>query len=101
MAPRQQLQNLLEEIAGADNVHFQPPSNFEMSYPCIVYERDGSDTQHADNVKYVHAKRYQVTVIDRHPDSELPDQVEEQSFCEFERHFKADNLNHWVFTLFF
>ena len=72
-----------------------------MQYPCILYEREGSHTEHADNKKYQHIKRYQVTVIDRNPDSEIPDQVIELPLCSFDRYFPADNLNHWVFTLFF
>jgi hypothetical protein len=48
-----------------------------------------------------HTKQYQVTVIDRNPDSELPDMVEELPLCSFDRYFAADSLNHYVFTLFF
>lgn len=99
MAPRLQLQSLLEGVT--EHVYFQPPNNIRMLYPCIVYVRDGSRTKFADNFKYTHAKRYQVTVIDRNPDSILPDIVEGLDLCQFDRFFTADNLNHWVFTLFF
>lgn len=97
--PRTELQTILEGIT--PHVYFQPPVNLQMSYPCIRYERDGSGNQRADNLPYRTAKRYQITVIDRNPDSNLPDQVENLQFCEFDRWFAADNLNHWVFTLFF
>jgi hypothetical protein len=40
-------------------------------------------------------------VIDRNPDSELPDKVIELPLCKFDRFYTADNLNHTVFTLFF
>ena len=99
MAPRASLQTLLESIT--EKVYFQPPTNTKMSYPCVRYARDGSTQQGADNLKYRHTKRYQVTVIDRNPDSTLPDEVEELPMCSFDRFFTADNLNHWVFTLFF
>jgi hypothetical protein len=72
-----------------------------MSYPCIVYERDDIDTKFADNRPYSHKKRYQVTVIDPNPDSEIPDRVAELPLCSFSRAFKADNLNHDIFNLFF
>jgi hypothetical protein len=42
-----------------------------------------------------------VTVIDRNPDSELPDKVEELPFCRFDRFYATENLNHHVFNLFF
>jgi hypothetical protein len=72
-----------------------------MQYPCIVYARDGTHSEFADNSPYALTKRYQVTVIDRNPDSDLPDKVEELPLCSFQRYFAADNLNHYVFTLFF
>lgn len=99
MASRLDLQTLLEGLT--DNVYFQTPTNSEMQYPCIVYKRDNSRSRFANNKPYSHAKRYQVTVIDRNPDSELPDAVEGLSYCAFDRHFAADNLNHYVFNLFF
>lgn len=99
MAPRLQLHDVLGAIC--ENAYFQPPQNVQMKYPCIVYQRMGSDPDHADNGLYRHAKRYQVTVIDRNPDSELPDQVEGLPMCSFDRFYAADNLNHWVLNLFF
>lgn len=99
MASRLNLQTLLESII--EPVYFQPPVNIQIQYPCIIYSRDSSEVNHAGNLLYKHTKRYQVTVIDRNPDSELPDQVERLSLCSFERYFAADNLNHFVFNLFF
>lgn len=99
---RQRLHNLLKGVAGNGvEVYFQPPSNVKLVFPCIKYERSGSRHRFADNQSYTSAKQYQVTVIDRDPDSALPDKVEELEFCELDRFFAADNLNHWVFTLFF
>lgn len=99
MAPRLQLQSFLSEIT--ENVYFQPPPNIAMQYPCIVYGREGSLVRFASNEKFVLSKRYQIMVIDRNPDSILPDTVEELAYSQFDRFFTADNLNHWVFTLFF
>jgi len=99
MGQRLDLQTLFEEFA--DNVYFQPPTNIRMDYPCIIYEIDGGRSERADNTLYRYTKRYQVMVVDRNPDSELPDRVIELPMCEFNRFFTADNLNHHVFTLFF
>jgi hypothetical protein len=99
MAPRLQLHDVLTEIC--DDAYFQPPNNISLNYPCILYQRAGSSSDHADNELYRHAKQYQVTVIDRNPDSELPDQVEGLPLCSFDRFFAADNLNHWVLNLFY
>lgn len=96
---RLKLQELFEEIT--DHVYFQPPNNFRMQFPCITYEVDGANQQHADNKSYRRTTRYQVTVIDPNPDSELPGEVIELPMCEFIRSFQADELNHYVFNLFF
>ncbi len=101
MGLRLQLQVLLETILGSDNVYFQPPANVQMEYPCIVYSRDSTQTSFADNNPYRFTKRYQVTVIDRNPDSNIPERVGALSMCLHDRTFASDNLNHYVFTLYF
>jgi len=101
MAPRLLLQSALESLLGTENVYFQPPANVQMKYPCIVYHRDSAEVRHADNDPYTYIKRYRLTVIDRDPDSPLPDRVAMLPLCVYDRFFTADNLNHDVFTLFF
>ena len=99
MAPRIELQALLEEIA--PHVYFQPPTNVKLEYPCIIYERDYAQTRFADNSPYSRTTRYSVMVIDRDPDSAIPDKVAALPMCIFNRFYTADNLNHDVFNLFF
>lgn len=99
MGRRLDLQILLETITG--NVYFQPPETLKMSYPCIVYHRDDEKTEFADDLPYSRCKAYQVTVIDRDPDSSIPSRVADLHLCQFVRFFTADNLNHDVFKLFF
>jgi hypothetical protein len=83
------------------NVYFQPPANLQMAYPCIVYEMDNARTEFAGNRPYMYTKRYQVTVIDRDPDSVIPDTLAWLEKTTFDRHFTANNLHHSVFTLYF
>lgn len=99
MAPRLQLQSLLETFT--ENVYFQPPTNIHLQYPCIMYERDDAESEFANNANYRYTKRYLVTVIDRDPDSAIPDMVAALPLCTFNRFFTADDLNHDVFNLFF
>lgn len=82
-------------------MYFQPPADIQMQYPCIVYERNDVHIQYADNSPYKHKKRYQVTIMDQDPDSEIPDKVALLTLCSFDRHFKAGNLNHDVYNLYF
>jgi hypothetical protein len=101
MAPRPDLQVLLVSVLGSSTVYFQPPADIVMEYPCIVYARDYRRVFHANNAPYRHKKRYQVTVIDEHPDSDIPDRVAELPMCSYETFFAADDLNHDVFNLYF
>jgi len=101
MAPRSQLQDLLVEILGSDNVYFQPPTNVLLVYPCIIYKRDLSVTKFADDIPYRHTLRYQVTVIDPDPDSVIPKKIADLPLCLFIRFFTVDNLNHDIFNLYY
>lgn len=101
MAPRPELQTILEGILGTRQVYFQEPASVDMEYPAIVYELDDVDETYADDHPYRREKRYQVTVMDRNPDSTIPDQVGALRTCAFNRFFKSDGLNHFVFQLFF
>lgn len=98
---REDVQDLLEAILGSEQVHFQPPSSVQMSYPSIVYKLDNMPTKFGDNNPYILEKRYMVTVIDKDPDSTIPDKLAKLPKSSFNRHFTADNLNHYIFTIYF
>ena len=89
------------KILGSSNVYFQPPESVKMKYPAIRYSLDNITQIHADDLPYISANRYLVTIIDRNPDSILPSLLAALPFCKHERTYVADNLNHWVFTLYY
>jgi hypothetical protein len=99
MGSRLQLHSAL--VALTPNVYFQPPEGLSMEYPCIVYRRDTADTIHADNGPYSITKRYLVTVIDKDPDSAIPDGVAALPMCVHNRFYAKDHLNHDVYMLYF
>jgi hypothetical protein len=99
MGQRLQLHQLLETFT--EHVYFQPPTNIVMEYPCIVYRRDFADTKFADDKPYDHRLRYQITIIDRDPDSEIPAKVAAMQMSLFNRFFTVDNLNHDVYNVYF
>lgn len=101
MGQRLDLQALFESLIGNRNVYFQPPENIQMKFPCIVYNRDYAVTQYADNNPYHYKKRYMVTVIDRNPDSLIPDKIVGLPLTRFVRHYVTDNLHHDVFDVYF
>lgn len=98
---RTDLQKTLEETIGNENVYFSPPSNIELNFPCIIYQLSGKRTDHADNIKYRKLNRYLLTVIDENPDSSIPTDLEDLIYCSFNRFYVNDNLNHWVYDLYF
>lgn len=101
MDRRLELHAVLVSILGSGHVYFQEPANVQMKYPAIVYGIDDQDTKYANNNPYFRVKRYEVKVIDRIPDSPIPDAVAALPLCSFNRRYAADNLIHDVFNLYF
>lgn len=101
MGRRLELHNILLNLIGNGNVYFQPPNGLQMKYPCIIYSRDYALTEFADNSPYRNTKRYMVTVVDRDPDSPIPDKVAKLPMSIFNRFYTADNLNHDVYNVYF
>jgi len=101
MPSSKDLKDLLQGIIGSGNVYFQPPINIQMTYPCIVYEWSNAVTKFADNAPYRFEKRYQIKVISKDPNSDIPEKIAKLPKCVFDRRFTAENLNHFVFVIFF
>ena len=98
---RAELQLKLEEVLGSENVYFQPPATIKLVYPCIIYKRDEHKEFFADDRLYMGMKRYSVTIIDKNPDSPIPDRLMGLRYCSFSASFRTDNLNHDVYSLYF
>lgn len=101
MHRREELHEILCETLGSRNVYFQPPESIKMQYPAIVYSRDDIDNNFANNSVYMQSLAYSVIVIDSDPDSEAVDRVSKLPRCQYDRHYKSDNLNHDVFTIYY
>lgn len=103
MGQRIDLHNKLCEILASfgRNVYYQPPPSHKIAYPCIVYSLSNIDTKFADNIPYIHQKQYSLTVIDKNPDSVIADKIASLPRCSFDRPYTADNLYHWVFTIYY
>lgn len=99
MLSRLEVHELLVETLGSRNVYFQPPSSVKMRYPAIKYSTNSINGRHADNLVYLKNTRYDVTVIDFDPDSEIVERMLMIPYCSFDRQYTSDNLNHYVFTL--
>lgn len=98
---RLELHEILCGILGSRNVYYQQPNSTKMSYPAIIYSRDDIVNDFADNNVYIQSHRYQITVIDRNPDSEIVEKVSQMPKCRYDRHYVSDNLNHDIFTIYY
>lgn len=102
MGRRQDLHQCLKNCFRSNpNVYYQPPESVKLTYPCIVYKLDEMPAMHADNLPYHWDHHYQLTVIDRDPDSELREQVASLRSCKMIRSFVNENLHHFVFSIYY
>lgn len=101
MSRRIDLHNELERLLGSDQVFFQKPEDVKMHYPAILYDYDRDYIKNADNVKYLKIPCYTVTVIDYDPDSEVAERISDMPSCKLDRTYQANNLNHFVYTLYY
>lgn len=101
MDNRLDLQATLEDLLGSKNVYFQPPESVRMSYPAIVYSLDNIENRHANDSVYNMRDRYSVTYITQNPDDQAIRVIASMPLCRFDRHYKADNLNHYIYTIYF
>lgn len=94
------LRKVMKDVSGVENVYFQPPENLLLKYPAFVYSRSDIRNRPADDMVYSQFTFYDLTVIDKNPDSLLVYAVASLPRCKFGRHYKSDNLNHDTFTIF-
>lgn len=99
---RMMLHQDLCNVLGSPNCYYSPPSGIHMRYPAMVYQLADIDQFFADDIPYIKARRWTVTIIDKNPDSEIPDRLSDAfRYCSFDRFYTADNLNHFVFTIYY
>lgn len=100
--PRVDLQRILENVVGVGHkVWFQAPTNTKLTYPCIMYTLSDKDVRKADNGMYKYMNQYECTYITRDPDDPVVDALLALEYCEFDRHYVSDNLNHYTFTIYY
>lgn len=101
-ASRLELHEELCTLLGSRNVYFQPPESIKMKYPCIVYSLSNVDYLNASNRIYKSDKSYEITIIDPDPDGNIYERMPEHfSMCRFNREYTVEDLNHYVYTIFY
>ena len=97
--PRVELQELLKEYC--DTVYFQPPSSIRINYPCIVYNRSTDDINRANDKLYMKEKMYRVTVMDKNPDSDIADRLQELPWAVIISRDVIDNIYHTTLNIYY
>lgn len=102
MASKLKLQEELVKVLNNDNVYLQPPESIKLTYPCAKIELEDIDSVKADNTVYMMNRRYSIMYITR----DIMDDPTERiltafSFASFDRTYKADNLYHYVYSIYY
>lgn len=101
MGDRLELHEVFCDILGSRNTYFQPPKSVTMEYPAIRYSLSDIERVNANDLPYKQSKAYSVILIDPDSDSQYIDRISRLPYCRFDRYYPADNLNHYVFTLYY
>jgi len=104
MDRRNELHQLLKSlyINGTPHVYYQPPKDQQIIYPCIVYKLDDMPALHANNYPYAVGHRYQVTVMDKNPESPLRERVAQLPTARMKTSpYSSDGLHHFVFSIYY
>lgn len=97
---RTELSARFKAVLGSNNVYFQAPESSGMDYPAIKYNLAEIEQDFANNSPYINTRGYEVTLIDWNPDSPYVDELLKFPCCSFDRHYVAEGLHHWTFTIF-
>ena len=107
MANTLKWENLRDELYSLDiteNVYYNPPTSVRMNFPCFRFVENNTYSIRADNKAYNNTRRWVITYITT--DEEAVEMVinkmlEHFMMCGNETIYKADNLVHIVFNLYF
>ena len=99
---RIELHEKLIEVLGSNNVYFQPPETEKMKYPAILYDLYRVQQRFAGDISYKKSPAWSVTIIDRNEDVDwVYKMLDAFSYCSMERTYKADNLAHYAFIVYY
>ena len=96
--PRQLLSDALHSLC--ENVYFQPPTGYQLKYPCIIYEFKGIEKRNADNLGYMVYGIYDILYITRDPDDDTKISIAMLPMCRMGTTYEKDNLYHYSYKIY-
>ena len=97
------LEDVFEKATGMSSnkrVYYQPPASLKLAYPCILYKLSEMPPTFANNYPYQIEHEYELTVIDKDPNSMIRELVSQLKHCRLTRTYESDNLHHYVFRIY-
>lgn len=89
-------------LQNCPNVYLQVPSNMQMKYPCIKYSKGVGAKQFGNDRVYLDIQAWDITVIDRNPDSTIATKLESDlQYCTIQQRYVVDGLNHTTLKLYY
>lgn len=83
-------------------VYGKPPTNTQLSYPCIIIQLDNSHIRKADECNYLKRKKYSITVITKDIFDTTYDDIEDGfQYCRLQNDYISDELYHYKMVLYF
>ena len=101
MGTREELDVILCETLGSQNVYFQPPENLKVKYPCIIYSLNGFYEKYANNKTYHRKREYNLLYITYDPDDQMIETLADLPLCDLGKPYTADNLHHYPYTIYY
>ena len=98
---REDFHALLQSLGEELKVYFQPPENLKITYPCIIYSINSYDDEYANNKRYKTMTAYEVMLIDKSAKSIYAPKIRDLTYSRYQRSYTQDNLNHYVFEVYF
>lgn len=102
MHSRLELQEKLSSLPNVVKAYYTPPESIKLQYPCIIYEKETKKIIHANDKAYAKLQPYGVTIIDRDPESTIPDALEDVfTYWSPGKPYYVDGLSHWHYTIYY
>lgn len=93
--------NKLAEI-GDSHIYIDPPENILMEYPCTRVRVQGGRARYSDNSTHIFTPSWELIHISYEPDDEFMINIMRAfSRITFQRHYTADGLHHYSYTLYY
>mgnify|MGYP007038299802 CR=1 FL=1 len=89
-------------MLGYVNIYYQPTESTRMKYDAIIYKQLTMKVSRANNQTYLATDCYQVLVVSRDPDSNLPREIQMRfPMCTPGTKYMSENLYHFPFTIYY